>query len=227
MFVHGWTCDEASWKEQVPVFAKNYRVITIDLPGHGKSAAPKDKPLSMDVFARAIEAVRVEAKANKIVLVGHSMGSPVIIGYARRYPANVAALVPVDGGLTMRGGTPNLDRFKGPDGLKAREGMIRGMFGPGATPAIQHQILKTMLGTSEKTAVEASAAMFDNSGAKQDPMPFPMLGVWAGGAPAEQEVKNIFPNGKAVNLSGTGHFLMLEKPAEFNKLLADFLATVK
>ena len=40
IFVHGWTCDETSWENQVPVFSKNYRVITLDLPGHGKSGAP-------------------------------------------------------------------------------------------------------------------------------------------------------------------------------------------
>src|SRR5688572_20430607 len=41
ILVHGWTCDESSWSEQAPVLAKKYRVITIDLPGHGKSDQPK------------------------------------------------------------------------------------------------------------------------------------------------------------------------------------------
>src|SRR5947208_721481 len=71
VFVHGWTCDESSWASQVPFFEKNYRVITLDLPGHGKSGSPTSGPLTMDLFARSIEAVRVEAKAQKIVLVGH------------------------------------------------------------------------------------------------------------------------------------------------------------
>ena len=55
VFVHGWTCDESSWRYQVPFFKKNYRVITLDLPGHGKSGSPKDSPLTMDLFAKAIE----------------------------------------------------------------------------------------------------------------------------------------------------------------------------
>src|SRR5262245_65620726 len=59
ILVHGWTCDETSWKEQVPTLSKSYRVITLDLPGHGKSGMPK--VFSMEVFARAIEAVRAEA----------------------------------------------------------------------------------------------------------------------------------------------------------------------
>ena len=33
VFVHGWTCNETSWSSQVPVFQKDYRVVTIDLFG--------------------------------------------------------------------------------------------------------------------------------------------------------------------------------------------------
>ncbi len=42
ILVHGWTCDDTTWTEQVPVLAKQYRVVTLDLPGHGKSESPKD-----------------------------------------------------------------------------------------------------------------------------------------------------------------------------------------
>ena len=79
---------------QVPALAKKYRVITLDLPGHGQSRYPKDGKFSMDLFARAVEAVRAEARADRIVLVGHSMGAPVIRQYARLYPQHVAAWWP-------------------------------------------------------------------------------------------------------------------------------------
>ena len=89
ILVHGWTCDETSWDSQVSVLSRQYRVITLDLPGHGKSDPPKDGKFSMAVFARAVEAVRVEAKIDKAVLVGHSMGTPVIREYAHLYPQHV------------------------------------------------------------------------------------------------------------------------------------------
>src|SRR5436189_5513087 len=88
IFVHGWTCDSTSWASQVPVLSKTYRVITLDLPGHGQSGSPSDGKFSMNLFARAVESVRAEAKAGKVVLVGHSMGAPVIREYARLYPQN-------------------------------------------------------------------------------------------------------------------------------------------
>src|SRR5204863_2363604 len=86
MLVHGWTCDDTSWAENVPELSKHYRVITLDLPGHGKSGSPKDGKITMDLFARAVEAVRAEQKVDKIILVGHSMGTPVIRQYAHLYP---------------------------------------------------------------------------------------------------------------------------------------------
>jgi len=227
VFVHGWTCDESSWSNQVPFFEKNYRVITLDLPGHGKSGGPANGPLTMELFAKAIEAVRVEAHAGKIVLVGHSMGTPVIREYARLYPANVAGMVPVDGVLHLSGSpnAPNPERMKGAEGLKNREAMIRGMFGKSATPAIQQHILKMMLAAPETTAYQAMAATFAPENWPDERFPFPALGIYAdhSGANDPQYFQKIFPNGNAVEVSGTGHFVMMEKPAEFNQILADFL----
>jgi pimeloyl-ACP methyl ester carboxylesterase len=227
VFVHGWTCDESSWREQVPFFEKNYRVITLDLPGHGKSGSPANGPLTMELFAKSIEAVRIEAKAGKIVLVGHSMGTPVIRQYARMYGSNVAALVPVDGVLRLSGSpnAPNADRMKGPDGLKNREAMIRGMFGKSATPAIQEHILKMMLAAPEATAYQAMSATFAAPNWKDESFKEPALGIYAdhSGANDPTYFKKTFPNGTVVEVPGTGHFVMMEKPAEFNKLLADFL----
>src|SRR5215469_4097681 len=222
VFVHGWTCDESSWTSQVPFFEKNYRVITLDLPGHGQSGSPSNGPLTMELFAKAIEAVRLEAKAGKIVLVGHSMGTPVIREYARLYPANVAGMVPVDGVLHLSGSpnAPNPDRMKGPEGMKNREAMIRGMFGKSASPALQDHILKMMLAAPEATAYQAMAATFAAPNWIEETFAVPALGIYADHSAADDPVyfKKIFPNGSTVEVPGTGHFVMMEKPREFNEL---------
>lgn len=97
ILVHGWTCDETMWSSQVPVLAKSYRVVTLDLPGHGRTGPLKDGKFSLDLFARSVEAVREQVKAERVVLVGHSMGTPVILRYAQLYPEHAAALVLVEG----------------------------------------------------------------------------------------------------------------------------------
>src|ERR1043165_3747416 len=63
MLIHGWTCDDSSWSGQVPALTSKYRILTIDLPGHGKSGKIEAAKFSMDLFARAVEAVRTEAGA--------------------------------------------------------------------------------------------------------------------------------------------------------------------
>jgi pimeloyl-ACP methyl ester carboxylesterase len=94
------------------------------------------------------------------------------------------------------------------------------------TPAaLQDKILKMMLAAPEATAVGAMNAMFDPAIRWTDVIRTPALSVYAGTAqvPNAATTKEVFPNHEATQLAGTGHFLMMEKPAEFNRLLAGFL----
>jgi sigma-B regulation protein RsbQ len=229
ILVHGWTCDETTWSEQVPVLSKKYRVLTLDLPGHGKSGAPADGKLSMDLFARAVEAVRAEAKADRVVLVGHSMGTPVILQYARLYPQHVSALVFVDGLVTLNvgggGRAPDPLQMSGPDGRKNREAMIRGMFSASTTPANQTKILDMMLAAPESTALGAMTATFDAANWKGDVFSMPILGIYAEKSALNNPayMKDHFLKLEYHEVAGSGHFVMLDKPEEFNALLLGFL----
>jgi len=233
ILVHGYTCDESTWTEQTPALAKEYRVVTLDLPGHGKSDSPKDGKFSMDLFARAIEAVRDESKADRVVLVGHSMGTPVVLRYAHLYPAHTSALVFVDGlmpaAATQAAAVPNRGaRMGGAGGRAAREAMVHGFFVAGTAPAVQTKVLNMMLGAPEATAIGAMNATFDPAGQTVDIPTVPILGIYAGRPLASREVVlSHFPNADYTQIPGTGHFLMLEKPEEFNRLLLAFLAKQK
>lgn len=228
VFVHGWTCDESSWMHQVPAFEQDYRVITLDLPGHGRSDAPPDGEFSMDLFARAVEAVREEAGADEIVIVGHSMGVVVARQYALTFPERVAGVVAVDGPLDVRTFT---ERFQeGPPAvtLDMRENMIRGMFVDETPAALREHILDMMLGAPEATASGAMAAMFRAPVSDADVIRAPALTVVAGTAevPDAESIREIVPDFEAAQVAGTGHFLMMEKPAEFNRLLEGFLERI-
>lgn len=228
IFVHGWTCDDSSWTPQVSALSSKYRVITLDLPGHGKSAAPENGTFSMKNFARAVEAVRAEAGVDRVVVVGHSMGTPVIRTYQLLYPQHVAAMVIVDGAISpAEFSRPNVS---GPGGRAVREGMIRSMFSAATTPELKDHILRMMLGTPESTAAGAVSAMFDDpSWQSEEPVKIPVLGVFAGNSQLDDSpsMKAVFPTADFREVPGTGHFLMLEKPAEFNQLLGEFLAKVR
>jgi pimeloyl-ACP methyl ester carboxylesterase len=236
MLVHGWTCDDSSWSGQVPALTGRYRVLTLDLPGHGKSGKIEASKFSMDLFARAVEAVRAEAGAERLVLVGHSMGTPVIRQYARLYPQRVTALVVVDGVVVLGAPPPGAapaqapvaDRMRGPDGPKNREAMIRGMFTPATPKPLQDHVLKMMLGSPEATAYGAMVATFDPKIWGTDTMSMPVLGLFADKSALgnEKATRTIFPRYQHHEIPGTGHFLMMEKPQEFNARLTAFVETL-
>jgi pimeloyl-ACP methyl ester carboxylesterase len=235
VLVHGWTCDSTSWAAQVTAFSKKYRVITLDLPGHGQSGSPKDGKFSMDLFARAVEAVRAEAGAQRIVLVGHSMGAPVIRQYAHSYPEHVAGLVAVDGPIDMRAfaapaSGQGLPPVTGPDGLKTRETMIRSMFTPNTPAPVQQHVLSMMLAAPEATAAGAMAAVFEDPSIRwTDAINAPTFAIYAGTnkVPDLATVQQVVPSFTATQIAGTGHFVMMEKPDEFNRALGGFLDKIK
>jgi sigma-B regulation protein RsbQ len=231
ILVHGWTCDESSWKEQVPALSKSYRIVTLDLPGHGKSGMPT--AFSMELFARAIEAVRAEAKIDRALLVGHSMGTPVIRRYALMYPERVSGLVIVDGlvqlpATAVQPGQPGRGPLPAVT-LQTREAMVKGMFGPATTPALQEHILKMMMGAPEATAAGAMAATWDTSQLSDQKITVPVLAVFAGtrALATEQAVKTLYPNAEYHTIPETAHFLMMEKPIEFNRMVLRFVEQFK
>ena len=95
VFVHCWTCDRHLWDGQVPAFARDHRVVALDLAGHGESGRGR-KEWSIEAFGQDVKAVADKLGLERMVLVGSSMGGPVILEAARRMPGRVVGLVPVD-----------------------------------------------------------------------------------------------------------------------------------
>lgn len=224
IFVHGWTCDETSWSRQVPEFAEGYRVVTLDLPGHGKSDAPAQADFSMDLFAAAVEAVRSEIGADRAVLVGHSMGAVVIRHYALAHPEHVAGLVAVDGLLDIRPFAAYAANAR-PMTQERRVAAIEGMFVEETPEALRDEIRTMMLAASEATAIGANGTIIDPAIQSDRIIAAPAMTVWAGSRNAEdhEATRELLPAWESRRITGTGHFLMMEKPGEFNALLREFL----
>ena len=229
ILVHGWTGDESAWSAQVPaLMAAKYRVITLDLPGHGHSGSPKDGKFSMTLFARAIDAVCAQAKVQQAVLVGHSMGTPAIWQYARLYPKRVVALVLVDGVVAKASSVALYaglaPRFAGPDGPKNHAEFVRALFRV-TLDEMRANILRVSMATPPATVSGAMAALADPAIWKDDVIDKPVLGIYAEKSQLgdQETLHKVFPNLEYVEIPGTDHFLMMEKPAEFNSYLLDFL----
>jgi pimeloyl-ACP methyl ester carboxylesterase len=188
----------------------------------------------LDLFAKAIEAVRDEANVARVILAGHSMGGPVVYRYAQLYPEHTVALILVDSPL-FKGPDirtfveQTLPRVVGEDGLKGREAMIRGMFSSATTPELQSRILKMMLRAPEATARGAMSTMTDPVVWENHVLNIPALAVFAAtyGGDSLDVTKSYIPDLQFLNVPGTGHFLMMEKPAEFNQHVIAFVDRLK
>lgn len=238
VFVHGWACDLTFWRLQAPVIAEKNRVIAIDLPGHGKS----DKPhidYTQRLFARAVDAVLINAKIKKAVLVGHSMGVSVIRQYALLHPAKVKGLINVDGALfDIPEEGPGLEDWKKQfrsfsEGFKAdssgeyRIGFVKSMFVPETPPEVRKEVLSKMSATPNYVASNAMEQMGDLTIWTETPVDAPMLAIYAENpalpADNEQFVRRLFPNLEYKMWGKVSHFYMFEKPDELNREINRFL----
>jgi pimeloyl-ACP methyl ester carboxylesterase len=230
VLIHGWSCNLEYWRDQVPDFAKRGRVIALDLPGHGLSDKPKIV-YSMDLFARSIDAVMRDAKVDRAVLVGHSMGTPVARQFYRKYPQKTLAIVIVDGGLRPFGDKKMRDgfvaAFRAADYAEAGQKMFAGMAGP-ILPAEKQDFIKTsFMNTPQYVLVSAMEGMNDESIYGPDKLEVPVLAIMAKSPfwppDTEQFLRSIAPNLEFHVWEGVGHFLMMDKPQQFNDEVIAFL----
>jgi len=95
IFVHGWSCDRSYWKNQVVSFSKNFKVVTVDLAGHGESGLGR-KSWTIEAFGSDVVAVVKKLGLKRVMLIGHSMGGDVIAETARQLPGIVVGLIMID-----------------------------------------------------------------------------------------------------------------------------------
>ena len=95
VLIHCWMCDSGIWDNVVPTLAKSYRVVTLDLPGHGVSGKHR-KEWSMAAFGADVATVVNALRLDRVILVGHSMGGAVMLEAAARMPGKVVGMIGVD-----------------------------------------------------------------------------------------------------------------------------------
>jgi pimeloyl-ACP methyl ester carboxylesterase len=95
VFIHGWTANRHRWDDQLDHFAARYRVISLDLRGHGDSDLTRDK-YTIGGLAREVLALLDGLGVYRFVAVGHSMGGMIALTLALEHPDRVERLVVVD-----------------------------------------------------------------------------------------------------------------------------------
>ena len=234
VFVHCWSCDRHLWDNQVPVFAKNHRVVTLDLPGHGESGQGR-KNWSIESYADDVNTVITKLNLKRVILIGSSMGGPIVLEATRRMPDRVLAIVPVD---TLHNVESTVDPKQLEEALKqlranyivAATGFLNQLyFSPSTPAAVKSRIISQVTARPPELAVTILEAIFAYRAAPaMGEVKVPIHAINADMTPTSLEVNRKYaPQFDAVIMKSSGHYPMLEDPARFNELLADIIRNVQ
>jgi pimeloyl-ACP methyl ester carboxylesterase len=230
VFVHGWSCDRSYWRPQIDHFAGSHRVVAVDLGGHGESGLER-KDWTLAAFAGDVRAVVEALGLQKVVLVGHSMGGPVILEAARLMPERVVALIPVDffNDVDRRISATQRKEFLAPmraDFTKTTRTFVQRMFTLRSDSALANRIASDMAAGSPAVGVSAmeNIIQYDQGAAlaaAKPPLRLINSDLW----PTDLEaLRRHNPKISLAVVPGVGHFLMTEAPDEFNRILARALS---
>lgn len=237
LFVHGWCINKGYWANQAKYFGKKYRVVAIDLPGYGESGKNRKK-WDTYTFATDVNAVINQLKLKNVILVGHSMSGTIVLQAAINQPDKVKGLVGVDN-FKSAGSPPRTAAQKKEiaDAIAmmrkdfngvASQWFNEGLFYKTTSKPIRDRIL------SDIAHADTAAAI--GSMAQQAYDDVPNLIKWKKklylinsdyqSNDTAWLVKNKIPYLLLI-VHGTGHFPMVEAPAEFNKQLEVVLEDMK
>jgi len=235
VFVHGWCGSRAVWYKQIPYFAKKYRVVALDLAGHGVSGRQR-KAYTQEAFGEDVAAVVNAEKVDKAILIGHSMSGTIILEANRILKDKVIGLVAVDTLENFEYMATPQDKIKyieplKKDFVKNSAPFMRDMFNKNADPKLVELVVRNVSRSNPEIAINTMEYYFDT------PV-IPLLAdvnvpLWCLSADLWQQYQHPEINSKYLKsyhlriMRGVGHFLMVEAPDEFNRQLEDIISQIK
>lgn len=229
VLVHCWTCNMDLWREHIPELSKRARVIAIDLPGHGLSDKPQVN-YTMDFFAAAIDAVLKDAQVDRAVLVGHSMGTPVVRQFYRKYPQKTLALVFVDGAIRPFGTKEQREQFMAPlrgENYKDAGKQMFAAMSSTLSETDKDRIRTSFLNTPQYVLVSSMEAMSDDALYATDKINVPLFALLAKSPywppDTEQFLRSLAPDLEYQMWDGVSHFLYMDRPKDFDAAVIAFL----
>ncbi|QHS23103.1 2-succinyl-6-hydroxy-2,4-cyclohexadiene-1-carboxylate synthase [Virgibacillus sp. MSP4-1] len=88
---HGFTGSTKTWTPFISQWSRNFQVINLDLPGHGKTIV--QEPFSMESVSADLNQILKKLDLRKVHLLGYSMGGRTALSFARLYPESINTLI--------------------------------------------------------------------------------------------------------------------------------------
>ncbi|OQB56002.1 MAG: 4,5:9,10-diseco-3-hydroxy-5,9,17-trioxoandrosta-1(10),2-diene-4-oate hydrolase [Deltaproteobacteria bacterium ADurb.Bin151] len=230
VFIHGSGSNSTVWSFQYANLHQDFNIIAVDLPGHGQSEGDGEQDIA--AYVGILEAILDTLKLKRPVLIGHSLGAAIALGFAAVHPEEISGVVAAGGGLTM---PVNPDIIKGflsqPDIIMD---IICKISLAKANRPVFYDAIRASLAEArvEVMAGDMTAcSKFDLTG-DVNKIKTPLLVVCGTEdkmtPPASSEkIAAEIPGVKLVLIEGAGHMAMMEKPEDFNQAVKDFCESIR
>ncbi len=233
LFVHGWCCDHTHFAPQFEHFAGRYRVVAVDLRGHGQSDKP-DETYSIHGFADDIAWMCGQLGVDHAIVVGHSMGGLTTLILSAEHPELVRAAVFVDAPLLLPADAltqrrPILDTFWGDDYVNAAVAYANDRFFIDTDdPHRRAHVLEAVAAMPQCVLASAWQSILET-----DSVPAatalgergtPALYIGSARPLADlTQLRQLVPQAIIAQTAGAGHFCQLEVPDQVNAMIERFL----
>ncbi|MCA9499338.1 MAG: alpha/beta fold hydrolase [Nitrospira sp.] len=240
VFVHAFPLSKAMWQPQVDALTDTYRVITIDLPGHGESDIVLWND-TLDGYAKSIICLLDHLGIARAVFIGLSMGGYTVFSLYRHYPDRILGMVLADTRAQAdseegKAGRQSMAEVAFKDGPSAiADIMLPKLLAPSTIKdhaEIVEQVRQMILQTSTAAIVidlVAMAARPDSTDLLST-ITCPTLVIVGENdvaTPVSEShyMTNRITGSILVTIPGAGHLSNFEQPAAFNEALRSFLTT--
>jgi pimeloyl-ACP methyl ester carboxylesterase len=237
VLLHGFLGSHKIWEPVIKDLSKTYRVIAIDLPGHGGTPC-FGYAHSMELMAKCAKAVLDHLRLKKYVLIGHSMGGYVALAYADLFPDHVKGFCLYHSTSYADSAEKKKDRLRAVNAVKSDRNLytrntIKNLFATKNLKYLKSEInfaTKIAKGTSKRGIIAALYGMKDRVsrdiilGMVEYPIMM-VIGELDNVLPHEQllEQAATIRNPATLYLEHDGHFGFLESPRTSSKWLRKFL----
>lgn len=171
VFLHGFLENKEMWNHFISEYQKKYRVIAVDLLGHGKTES-LGYVHSMEENARVVHAVLAHLRIRKSILVGHSMGGYVSLAFAELYPDNIRSLILINSSASADSEARKINRDRAILAVKHNhDGFIRMAVVNLFTTDNQHKLKKEIQHVKEqalKTSLQGIVATLEGMKIRKD-----------------------------------------------------------
>ncbi len=230
VLIHGAGGDHLSWPPEVRRLP-DYRVITLDLPGHGKTEGPGRQ--SVEDYARDVAEFVDVSGFSRAVFVGHAMGGAIALALALDYPDRVAGIGLISTGPCLPIPSSVIENAANQSTLPLAIKSLQEMSLGSQTPATLKEITFKRLLETRQTLLLGDLLACDrfNMAGRLSAIRTPVLVVCG----TEDKLTPIrfsetlsrqIPGAALQTVEGAGHMLILEQPGRLAKLIRVFLATI-